>query len=433
MPVLSAMLPGRDVIPTELPRTRRPAWEVPARNETVGRLLLVAAVSIAFVMAGVVQASLCPGQFTGRVKIGTRVILGGTFSATSTSPLGFDNNATLNGTQWNGTDLSGPPDASGYTVSAQSDLPGCDPSDSTLVVYNLQATGVSTSSTGLDDDVTLFPVAISRTVGPQATTVVEFKESNPWILDVDVTNLGCPTSDMYQISIVADSSTNGITRTSSDNQYQSIASRLTTDGMGHQVRYLDIPLITGSPNTPLNTFTVQVSADFMGASQPSVTLSVVVGPADVNQNGHIAVHWVVQPECVACLDANLVGSVTLNGLTPGDGHSATYVHSMPSTVTAPYASVAVLPGTYDMSGGMSAGRYYPYANSFFEPDGLITSLRWPLSTWRNYDGIDGNEAYVDLACQETDHFDFMADIARIQGDMTYTCKARYEPKLVAAR
>src|SRR5207245_835601 len=89
-----------------------------------------------------------------------------------------------------------------------------------------------------------------------------------------------------------------------------------------------------------------------------------LGPADIDQNGHIAVHWLVYPECPVCLDANLAGNVTLNGLTPADHHDVTSIYSH-DLLASPIADVPTLPGSYDMGGGMGPGRYHPFAKSFF--------------------------------------------------------------------
>lgn len=372
------------------------------------------------------EVNLCPGQLTGRVRIGARDIEAGTFTATSTNTSGLGGSVALNGTVWNGTDLGGPLDPDGYTLSVQSDLPGCDPVTSNLVLYTQQAQSIRTTSGFSDYDYTDFPAATGITVPPGQTTVVEFREQNPWILDASVTNLGCSTADMTRIYVYAVSNTNGSTVTQSG--YADGDSRGTTDGNGHEVRYLDMPLVTGTPNPTLNTFTVQAYAYFSGATTPSLFLGYqTVGPADVDQNGHIAVHWDVLPECPACLDANLVGNVTLNGLPPADGPGYTWI-APNGTAPAPSALSATLPGTYDVGGGMGAGRYYPYADSYFNSN--YTFLRWPYSTRQNYDGSDGSGPYVDLACAETDNLDFEADAAWIEGNMTYTCQARYEPNLV---
>lgn len=385
------------------------------------RLLLFAAVTLATATSALGQVvNLCPGQFTGRVRIGARDVLDGYFFADSTSPTGFHGESLLNGTYWNGVDILGPFDPDGYTFSVQSDIPGCDTNNSTLVEYNVTALNVQTSSGFGDIDYTLFPVAAGRTVAPQSTTPVEFLESSPWILDVDVTNLSCLASDMYQIYVGAISDTNGHTESKSYN------SQLTTDGMGHQVRYLDIPLITGSPSAPLNTFTVESYAYFTGTLDPYIYLgTVIVGPGDVDANGHIHVHFDASSQCPACTDANLVGNFTLNGISPSD---AFYFNRI--SFSAGSSLYDFFGMNYDLGGGLPPGRYNPSGNSYFTPEGLLTSLTWPLSAARDYDGIDSSP-YEDLACQETGDFNFLADAAFIEGNISFSCRAAYGERLVS--
>ena len=369
------------------------------------------------------QATLDPGQLSGPVRIGSRAILDGAFHAYATT--GANSTVGLNGTKWNGTDFTGPLDPFGYTLSVQA----LDPDTSAPIPYAVEAYNVKTSSGFGDVDYTRFPSTMDVTVNPGDVALAAFDEPNPWILDAEIVNIGpCPTTDIASLHVAANVHINTRDWASTD----SADSQAELDGAGLAVRrYLDMPLLPGPGGS--NVYDVSATAHISTSGIPHDSAPIVmyayatVGQSDVVVDGmgvpHIHVVFQLDFDC-QCPLSSISGTIKFNGITPADEFGDHEVQA--DGPSFQYTDVTSNPSPYTIAANMQPGHYAMRAVSSFGHSDDHGFFVWPYSTHRDYDGF----YYEDLACDQSGSYSFEANVAAVQGKISYTCQAAFEPALV---
>src|SRR6185295_1488730 len=82
--------------------------------------------------------------------------------------------------------------------------------------------------------------------------------------------------------------------------------------------------------------------------------------------------------------------------------------------------------SYDFDHTLQPGRQFMRAVSGYGNSHDGVAFTWPLSTHRDYDGPD----YEDLTCDESGVYNFEGNAAFVEGKISYSCRASFEPSLV---
>ena len=152
-----------------------------------------------------------------------------------------------------------------------------------------------------------------------------------------------------------------------------------------------------------------------------------VGQSDVVVDGmgvpHIHVVFQLDFDC-QCPLSSISGTIDFNGITPADQLTEQYIQADGPSFQQTF--VTSNPAPYTIAANMQPGHYAMRAVTYFGHANDTGFFVWPYSTHRDYDGF----YYEDLACDQNGSYSFEANAAAVQGKISYTCQAAFEPALV---